>query len=362
MTPLRRAAVPLLLVTLGCQTDGAASGDETDPGVGSGLAADSVVVVPERWISEGDTLWNVDTPALWHDQERGIVLVTGKDSHDLRMFDGAEGTVLGALGQEGTGLGDFLRPNAVLVLEDFVLVVERDNGRIQVLEMPEGNSLGAFGEGVLEYPYGIAMTGARDSLTLWVTDDYKGPQESVPEDLTRRLHRFTVRLESGAEPLVLNHETFGAAEGPGALEVVESIQVDPDAGTVFVADESRKAYLEHGSDGIFRGRMLGQGRIGGDPEGIVLVRCGASDGYWVVTDQQDDVSLFRIFDRQNLSYIATFRGAVTANTDGASFEPGPVPGFPNGAFYAIHDDQALSAFDWGEIVSLLDLRQGCGLR
>ncbi len=110
---------------------------------------------------------------------------------------------------------------------------------------------------------------------------------SWPDDLTHRLHRFRVRLVAGQEPVVEEHAAFGAPRGPGALRVVESIEVDPEAGRLFVADESRKSYLEYDTNGEYQGRALAEGRVEGDPEGIVLVRCTVGGGYWVVTDQQD---------------------------------------------------------------------------
>lgn len=326
---------------------------------GEDTRASDVVMVEERWISEADTLWDLDTPALWTDGSRGIVLVTGKGSHDLRLFDGADGSTLGVFGAPGPELGSFDRPNAVVVVDDFALVVERDNRRIQVLSMPSGEPLGAFGGDVLEYPYGIAVSGPAEDLTLWVTDDYEGPGETVPDDLTRRLHRFEVRLTADDLPEVVHHVAFGDSTGPGRLEVVESIQVDPDAETLFVADESEKHYVAYGGSGGYAGRALGAGVIHGDPEGIALVRCGEDDGYWIVTDQQDDVSFFRVFDRASLAYLGTFRGRRTANTDGVTFEMGPVPGFPVGVLYAVHDDQALSAFDWGEAARALRLAPLC---
>jgi 3-phytase len=144
--------------------------------------------------------------------------------------------------------------------------------------------------------------------------------------------------------------------------VVESIQVDPSAGLLFVADESRRSYLAYGGDGAFRGETLAAGYIEGDPEGIVLVTCADGGGYWIVTDQQDDVSLFRVFDRGDYSYVGSFRGEVTANTDGTTFAPGPVPGFPEGVLYAVHDDQALSAIDWGRVRDAMGLARDCGIR
>jgi 3-phytase len=32
-----------------------------------------------------------------------------------------------------------------------------------------------------------------------------------------------------------------------------------------------------------------------------------------------------------------------------------LPGFPAGAFFAVHDDQAVAAFDWRDIASELGL-------
>ncbi len=316
----------------------------------------------EAWISEADTAWNVDTPALWSDGERGIVLVTGKQSHDLRLFDGASGASLGALGSEGDTAGSFRRPNGVVVVGDFALVVERDNRRVQVLHMPEGRSLGSFGADVLEYPYGVAAIGGPERLELWVTDDYEYEEDVVPDDLTHRLHRFTLELTTDDAPRVLEHAAFGAASGDGALRVVESIQADAAAGVLLVADESRRSYLEYGVDGTYRGRTLGTGRIEGDPEGIVLVECPGGGGAWILTDQQDDVSLFRLFDRAGGEYLGTFRGEVTANTDGTTFAHGPVPGFPEGVLYAVHDDQALSAFDFAVVREAMGLPAGCGTR
>lgn len=356
MNPLR--ALPLALALAAC------GGGETPLPVTEAVrtAPAESVTVPERWISVADTLWDVDTPALWTDGERGIVLVTAKATHDLKLFDGATGEELGVLGRKGSELGTFLRPNGVLVVGDYALVVERDNHRVQVLELPDGDPLGSFGADVLEYPYGIAAAGEPSGLTVWVTDDYEYEEDVVPDDLTRRVHRFDVDLRAIGGPVVSSHVTFGASDGEGALRVVESIQVDAERGRLFVADESRKSYLEYGLDGAYRSRALARGHVEGDPEGIVLVRCASGEGYWVVTDQQDDVSLFRVFDRDDLTYVGAFRGRVTANTDGASFEHGPVPGFVDGVLYAIHDDQALAAFDWSEVTRAMGLRAGCGRR
>lgn len=319
-----------------------------------------VVVVPERWMTEADTLWNVDTPALWAGGGDGRVVVTGKDSHDLRVFDGATGATLEPIGGPGEALGSFLRPNAVLVVEDYGFVVERDNRRVQVVALPSGRPLGAFGSDELELPYGVVLSGSLPELTFWITDDYAVADSTAP-DYTRRIHRYVVRIDEAGAPHVVDHATFGEASGEGALQVVESIGLDPELGRVLVADELRRSYLIYDMAGSYTGEALGAGAIQGDPEGIALVECPGGEGYWLVTDQRDEVSIFLLFDRRNLEPAGAFRGRVTANTDGITFAHGPVPGFPGGVMYAVHDDQALAAFAWDDVQPALGLRPGCGL-
>ena len=79
--------------------------------------------------------------------------------------------------------------------------------------------------------------------------------------------------------------------------------------------------------GRFTGALMGEGLIAGDPEGVALVRCPGGTGYWIATDQQPDVSWFRVFRRSDLAYLGAFRGQVTTNTDGVTFAEGEVPGF-----------------------------------
>jgi 3-phytase len=288
------------------------------------------------------------------------VVVTGKDSHDLRVFDGATGATLDPIGGPGEALGSFRRPNAVLVVEDYGFVVERDNRRVQVVALPSGRPLGAFGSDELELPYGVVLSGSLPELTFWITDDYAVADSTAP-DYTRRVHRYVVRIDEAGAPHVVDHATFGEASGEGALQVVESIGLDPELGRVLVADELKRSYQIYDTAGSYTGEALGAGAIQGDPEGIALVECPGGEGYWLVTDQRDEVSIFLLFDRRNLEPAGAFRGRVTANTDGITFAHGPVPGFPGGVMYAVHDDQALTAFAWDDVQSALRLRPGCGV-
>jgi 3-phytase len=111
-------------------------------------------------------------------------------------------------------------------------------------------------------------------------------------------------------------------------------------------------------DGRFSGEIVGDGLFRVQPEGIALYECG-DDGYWISTDQDLGTNVFHLFDRRTLAHVGAFQGATTQNTDGIWLARKPLPGFPAGALFAVHDDQAVAAFDWRDIAAALDLAQGC---
>lgn len=351
------AAAAFAAIAAGCQGDT----DQVEPRPATESTPEvtgRIVEVRERWVSEADTAWNLDTPALLGSGDSAVVLVTAKGTHDLKVFDAATGATLPAIGTPGAGAGQFMRPNAVYTVGDLSLVVERDNHRIQVLKGASTTPAGSFGEAELALPYGIAVAGALPDLTLWVTDDFEATAE---RDLSHRVHRFDVRFAEDGTPTVLGNRVIGTAEGEGALAVVETIGVDPQRNRLLIADEVQKAYLVFDTAGIYQGERMGDGFISGDPEGMALVGCPDGSGYWIATDQQDGASFFRVFRRDDLHYIGTFHGPRTNNTDGVSFAPGSVAGFDGPAFFAVDDDQALSAFAWTDIVDALGLQTGCGV-
>jgi 3-phytase len=46
---------------------------------------------------------------------------------------------------------------------------------------------------------------------------------------------------------------------------------------------------------------------------------------------------------------------VVGNTDGVWLHQEPTPRFPQGVFYAVHDDMGVGAFDWRDIAAALKL-------
>lgn len=316
------------------------------------------ILVPEAYQSSFLPNDDIDSVAVWHGPEQQHWLIaTAKATHQILVFEASTGALIKAFGGPGSGLGEYQRPNGIAVNDSNLVVVERDNHRLQILRLPDFSPLGFVGANELERPYGLALLPPDG---LFVTDNYNPPEaldalnEALAATLNRRIKRYEYSIDekNGIKSKLLN--LFGDTEGVGVLSKVETIAVDADNNRLLIADELEKVLKIYSLDGRFTGEIMGKGDFHFEPEGIALVKCG-EEGYWIACDQEDNQSFFRVFDRKSLKYIDTFVGKSTANTDGVMLTQTPFPSFPQGAFFAVHDDSAISAFDLGEILSSLDL-------
>ncbi len=320
----------------------------------------------EAWQTERDTLDNLDSPAVWHGPEgRHWLLSTAKTTDVLVVNDAATGKELRRVGGPGTALGKLERPNGIFVIDDLAMVVERDNHRVQVFRMPAFTPVGMFGASVLKKPYGIAAHPGAEarSYVVYVTDNYEMADESVPPDsmLGQRVRKFHVVVGSTmlkAEAM----EAFGDTVGPGVLKVVESIAVDVPNNRLLIAEELETAshIKVYTLDGKFTGQIIGADRFPNQAEGIILYACGDTAGYWLATDQGMTSNTFHLFDRRSLAHIGSFQGQATLNTDGIALTQRGFGSFPNGVFYAVHNDGNVAAFSWAAIADALKLRKDCG--
>jgi 3-phytase len=325
------------------------------------------ITIEERYVTSLEPQANIDSVAISPGRP-AVLFATAKATDVVKVFDASTGSELAQLGGSGTSPDRYLRPNGVAVADDLLVVVERDNRRVNVRSIPDYRVLATFGEEQLRNPYGLWVQRLSDGdYRVYVTDAYEMPDESVPpnDQLGERVKVFRMSIDrnSNGEPSTVKsrfEKSFGETSSPGALRIVESIFGDPAHDRLLIAEEDEDPVTGlvikvYDLDGSFTGQQVGEGVFKAQAEGIALYACADGAGYWLSTDQADDRTVYHVFDRQTLQHAGAFMGAVTANTDGVSLTTDDLPGFASGAFFAVHDDQAVSAFDWAEIVAALDL-------
>ncbi len=339
------------------------------------LAASGIahVTVRETFVTPLTPDDNVDSPALWRSPSgEAVLLATAKKNGYLVRYDGDTGAANGRVGSQGAGAGQFDRPNGIFVADDLVFVVERDNRRVQVLRAPAFESLGSFGTAELQQPYGIWLRKERDGrYDVLVTDAYMAGQtaagDEIPpplDQLGRRVRRYSVDVSSGTVTATLR-ASIGDTGKDGAIRVPESLWGDPAHDRLLIAEEdlpTGTSVRDYDLSGHYRNRTLGLGLFKAQAEGIALWQCDDGSGYWIMADQYKDRSLFHIFDRATLQHLGAFAGETVANTDGIWLHQAGTTRFPQGVFYAVHDDQGVGAFDWRDIAKALKLRERCEAR
>lgn len=352
------------------------------------LSASDLTVIDESFVTPSQEADNLDSIGIYNKDGNHWAIVTSKASHFLVVFDAVSGQKIREVGSKGKGRLQFERPNGILVLDDYVFVVERDNKRVQVLKLPEFRFVTLVGRSVLKRPYGLdAYRMGNGDIRMYVTDDYKVPaavaltmetpdaedKADLEEELAQeaaaglpstidddffgeRIKQFTLSL-SGYKVKVNFDKAFGAKSGPGQLYKVESITADPINNRLYICDEKgpSKGIKIYSLDGHFTDRTLDNVDFGGEPEGVAIFPVGTSGGYLVCTDQQPDVSVFHVFERSSLRLLGSFRGNKTTNTDGIVVHSQAMGTLLKGGMWAIHDDQALSGFDWDAVAKALGL-------
>ncbi|HET6616468.1 MAG TPA: phytase, partial [Gemmatimonadota bacterium] len=154
-----RCVTPVLLFAL---TGACGSGEtpEAEPLADSAAVAAGVdtiavqpVVLEEVFLTERDTVDDVDSPAIWHGPAgQHWILTTAKATDVVLVNDAATGEAIRRLGGTGSGPGQLDRPNGIAVVGNTLFVVERDNARLQAFSLPELASLGTFGQAELRRP------------------------------------------------------------------------------------------------------------------------------------------------------------------------------------------------------------------
>lgn len=297
---LRAALLTVLLSLYGCaSTPVAREPDETGAEPMLATAGVAHAIVREAFLTPSTPDENVDSPASWTDSDgRTWLLATSKATDRLMVYDGDTGEELKRTGSRGSGAGQFDRPNGIFVFEDKVFVVERDNHRVQVLRLPDLQSIGTFGSDELKQPYGLWLRqAAPGQVEVLVTDAYMAGEDDKGDDITpplaeldARVKRYRVKfVGSGIEAQYA--DAFGDTTEAGAIRIPESIWGDPADDRLLIAEEDTvtgTAVREYDLNGKYRGRTIGLGLFKAQAEGIALWACPDGSGYWLATDQFKD--------------------------------------------------------------------------
>ena len=359
------------LSLLACSTAGPPPSSSAGTRASQSPSADDgrIEVVPERYVSQSEADVELDSLATWPTPDGHTwLIVTAKASHELVVFDADSGQLLRKVGGKGALPGEFSRPNGITVQGNHVLVVERDNHRVQVLSLPDFTPEGMFGEKQLRSPYGIWIDDAgADAYEVYVTDNFMLGEhyDVVPpfDELSQRIHRYQLAFTAdGRLDKARDLGTFGSKEESTALRIVESLAGDPAQRRLLIADEDARhetTLREYSFDGHATGRALPAGTFKTQAEGVSLWSCTPDIGYWIAVDQSNPLTHFLVFDRKTLAPRGSFKGTTTSNTDGITLHAAAMPSFPSGALFAVHDDKAISAFDLADVVSALGLDPSC---
>lgn len=332
--------------------------------------------VPQAWASTGVAYDNTDSlVACVLPDRRVAVLATSKEGNRVHVFDASTGKHLADFGRKGSGEGELRRPNGIAVAkfvregeEDTLarskrdqhaagdepaavaLVVERDNHRVQAFRIGSWKPIGIFGARELRRPYGLALSRQESGTYLYVTQVDASPDKTV----------LVFRLTCDADTLrgtFVRH--LGNASGDGAILTPESILVDDELDRVLVCEEEkgRKGVRVYTREGRFTGTVFGD-EVQGDPEGLVILPSGQAEsapggqGVIILTDQQNEITLWRCYDRRSFRPMGVFTGSPhIAATDGICLYPAAFPNFPRGAFFAVHDDREIRAYDVARILA-----------
>ncbi len=324
------------------------------------IIEDTIPKIKETYLSKWDDKDNVDSPAFYSTPEgENWLIATCKESHDLVIYNAENGNIIKRVLKPGKNAGELQRPNGIWVIDNICAIVERDNHRVQVFQLPTFESLGFIAEDKLINPYGLSIDKIENQYRLFITDNYE-KNDSIPpdEELGKRAleYTFSITYEKLESKFI---RYIGDTKGNGILKIVESVFADPENNTLLFSEEDEtnthlKSYdLEKGT---FDGRSIGKGIMNYQAEGIALYDCGNGEGFLFCTDQSKGDNTFYIFDRKTFNKVAAFKSETTQNTDGVWLTQKPFGEFKKGAFFAVHDDGGIAAFDLEVLFDKLNIR------
>jgi len=171
----------------------------------------------EVWVraESGSGPGQFDYPTALVADEHGRLLVVDRGNARVQVLDAATGEHLGAFGQQGTGTGEFHIARDIAATRDRIYVVDQCNHRINVYDVagrPFG-TVGAFGTDAagLNAPLSVAVD---DEGTIYAVDS--------TADAVKRYHPDG-RFAGVVEHADVDHPQSVAVDGDGRLWIADGV-------------------------------------------------------------------------------------------------------------------------------------------
>lgn len=320
-------------------------------------------VIEPDLISEWNEDNNIDSPAFFQkSEEENWTIATAKSTDKLVIYDVMTADSINAIGIEGNGKGQLDRPNGIWVQDNYCFVVERNNKRVQVFELPEFKSLGFFGVDRMMKPYGLSVHTIQEDeekmYKVYVTDNYEFEEDVIPADslLGKRVLEYEVKI--GEDKIISDFKKYiGETSGEGVLKVVESIMYDSKMDKLYICEELEGKGNTHikvyDTTGTYKSKF-GLDIFTSQAEGLALIDT-EQGGYLVSTDQALEHNIFHFFDRYTLKLLASFDSGKLTNTDGIWITQTQVGDFKKGVFIAVNNDGGIGIWDLEKLLSKINL-------
>jgi 3-phytase len=329
-----------------------------------------------RWVSQtwqspdwpGDP---IDALDIWHGpvNQHWLFAVSGS-SDTLLVIDAATGERVRRIAKPGNRSGELKNPTGVAVIDDYLLVAERGNRRVQVFTLPGLVPVTSFGSIELLAPSAIDVRrNAKGSYEVAVTDDYDLVAQDEPFDSVRsgRVKIFSMNYDGSR--LLCQHLASMIKTSPEdtLLRAVGSIALDDPNAQILIADPAADCIRVYTTNGLYTGKSIGQEKFGGSPAGIAVCVSAQSapgnppkpspqKGCLILADRQADLTRLLLYNRTGEIYLGTFSGKERlADSSAIAFTPKSFGPFPNGALFAVDGNSRIKAYGWAAIAEAMEL-------
>jgi 3-phytase len=240
------------------------------------------ITVDPVWKSKCNPEDDINSIAIINDK----IYVTAKRTHTINIYNEIDGNKHGTLGNKET----FNRPNGIFALNNYLFIVERDNKRLQIIDVNNNKVIALLT--IFKEPYGIYVDEDETNYNIYITDNK-----------TKYLYKIIYDKSFNNYQINILYKFNQTVE-------LESVIVDKEYNRIIVSDEANKLLYILNLNGTFV-EYFGEDLFESEPEGMAQYK-----EYYIFTDQSMENNLFHFINRSNLTYSFSLHVNDVSNTDG----------------------------------------------